>query len=434
MIAHQFGTPPSLPLGNAALGNAALGNAALGNAADLASFDLRQRGLIDDPWPIYTWLRNLGPVHYLPRHDLWIVTRYQEAVTVLREPAVLSSKLGMSFDLARPGTVNAGFDYRFGGPNVRVLVATDPPEHQVFRHAVAGVFSRASVENISERIAQRARSCVRDLLEHAAHGTADFYRQVAAPLPVLVLAELFGMPEDLHGKFRAWATLMTADLDNGAGPTAVGRGLDMFRYFSEQLKSPPGLGRPTVFDSVRSARGADVSEHELLAFCAFLLVAGIETTTNLLTNLLAALIAFPAAFRQLRASPELLPAAIEEGLRYESPLQVLWRGTTEPTELGGHRLPAGARIMVAFGSANRDEREFTTPDVFRLDRDPNPHLGFGAGPHYCLGARLARLEVTSVLRELLATTADLELAGPITRTNSIVLRGCTKLPVRIRPI
>jgi cytochrome P450 len=405
----------------------------LGSSADLKSFDLRDPGLIADPQPTYTRLRALGPVHYLPRHDLWMVTRYQEAVKVLRAPAVFSSKLGMSFDLARPGTVNAGIDYRFGGPDVRVLVATDPPEHQVFRHAVAGMFSRASVEAVSERIARRARSCVQDLLEQGTRGTADFYEHVAAPLPVLVLADLFGIPEDMHSNFRAWATLMTADLDNEPCSTEIGRGLDMFRYFSKQLRHPPQFGRPTVFDSIMSARGAGVSERELLAFCAFLLVAGVETTTNLLTNLLAALIAFPDAFRQLRASPELLPAAIEEGLRYETPLQVLWRGTTQPAELGPHRLPAGARVMVAFGSANRDEREFITPDVFRLDRDPNAHLGFGSGPHFCLGARLARLEVTSVMRALLAATTNIEIAGQPIRTNSIVLRGFTKLPLRVRP-
>ncbi len=402
-------------------------------SADLSSFDLRDPRLIADPGPIYARLRALGPVHYLPRHDLWMVTRYREAARVLREPAVFSSKLGMSFDLARPGAVNTGIDYRFGGPDVRVLVATDPPEHQAFRHAVAGMFSRASVEAASERIAQRARSCVRDLLEHGTRGAADFYEHVAAPLPVLVLADLFGMPEEMHGKFRAWATLMTADLDNGPGSAAVGRGLDMFRYFSRQLKHPSRVGGPTVFDSITSARDAGVSERELLAFCAFLLVAGIETTTNLLTNLLAALIAFPSAFRQLRASPHLLPAAIEEGLRYETPLQFLWRGTTEPTELGGRSLPAGARIMVAFGSANRDEREFITPDIFRLDRDPNSHLGFGSGPHFCLGARLARQEVTSVMLDLLAMTTHIDIADEFVRVNSVVLRGFTKMPVRVLP-
>lgn len=402
-------------------------------SAGLESFDLRDPGLIADPAPIYTRLRAMGPVHYLPRHDLWIVTRYQDAVKVLREPTVFSSKVGMSFDLARPGTVNAGVDYRFGGPDVRVLIATDPPDHQIFRHAVAGMFSRASVEAASEHVAQRARSCVQDLLEQATHAPADFYTHVAAPLPVLVLADLFGIPEDMHGKFRDWTTLMTADLDNGPASTAVGRGLDMFRYFSKQLKHPPQLGRRTIFDSIMSARSAHISDRELLAFCAFLLVAGVETTTNLLTNLLAALIAFPDAIRQLRASPELLPAAVEEGLRYETPVQALWRGTTQPTELGGHRIPAGARVMVAFGSANRDEREYSTPDVFRLNRGPYSHLGFGAGPHYCLGARLARLEVISVMRELLAATTDIEIASQPVRTNNIVLRGFTKLPIRVRP-
>jgi cytochrome P450 len=313
------------------------------------------------------------------------------------------------------------------------LVATDPPEHQVFRRAVAGIFTKTSLDSLSGHITQRARKCIQNLLAHGERGTADFYENVAGPLPVLVLADLFGIPENMHSEFRAWANLMTSDLDSGPVPNAIGRGLDMFRYFANQLGNPSTHERPTVFNSVISARDAGVSERELLAFCAFLLVAGVETTTNLMTNLLAALIASPSALDQLRRSPELVPAAIEEGLRYETPLQVLWRGATQPTELGGIALPGGARIMIAFGSANRDEREFPTPDTFRLDRDPNAHLAFGAGPHYCLGARLARLEAVAMLRELLAATADIEIAGEPVRTNSLVLRGFTRLPLRIRP-
>jgi cytochrome P450 len=397
------------------------------------SFDPGDPALIADPHPFYARLREADPVHRLAGHDLWMVTRYEDAARILREPAVFSSRIGMSPDFAAPGSAGTGIDYRFGGPGVRVLVATDPPEHQVFRHAVAGAFTPSAVRALSDRVRQLAAACVRDLIEHSQDGTADFYTHVAEPLPVLALADLFGIPENMRGEFRSWATTMTSDLDRDEpGTRAIGRGMDMFRFFARQLKSPPAGGRPTLFDSVITAREAGVSDRELLAFCAFLLVAGVETTTNLLTNLLAALIRFPAALRQLRDDAGLVPAAVEEGLRYETPLQILWRGTTAPAELGGRSIPAGARIMVAFGSANRDGREFPEPDEFRLDRDPNPHLGFGSGPHYCLGARLARLEVTAVLRELLAVTTDIDIAGEPVRTSSIVLRGFTSLPVRAR--
>lgn len=404
-----------------------------GDPADALSFDPHDPALIADPHPLYARLRDADPVHYLPGHDLWMVTRYEDAARILREPAVFSSRIGMSPEFATPSSAGTGVDYRFGGPGVRVLVATDPPDHQVFRRAVAGAFTPSAVRALCDSIAELAAGCVRDLVEHGQDGVADFYAHVAEPLPVLALAGLFGIPQEMHGEFRSWATVMTSDLDRtGPGTRALGRGMDMFRFFSRQLRKPPDAGRPTLFDSVIAARQAGVSDRELLAFCAFLLVAGVETTTNLLTNLVAALIRFPAVAQQLRDSPGLVPAAVEEGLRYETPLQILWRGTTRPAELRGRAIPAGARIMVAFGSANRDEREFSEPDQFRLDRDPNPHLGLGFGPHFCLGAHLARLEVASVLRELLAVTMDMEIAGDPVRTSSIVLRGFTSLPVRVQ--
>jgi cytochrome P450 len=409
-------------------------------------FDPADPAIIRDPYPSYARLRATDPVPYLARHKLWMVTRHEDVTRVLREPALFSSKIGMSSNPAGAGLPRTGINYRFGTPDVRVLIATDPPDHQVFRHAVASVFTPSSVKASAERVAGLARTCVRDLLEHNVSGTADFYAHVAEPLPALVLADLFGIPDDMRDEFRAWATIMTSDLDEtergasgglrGVVPPGqhrpVGRGMDMFRYFSKNLRHPPDIGRATLFNAINNARDAGVSDRELLAFCAFLLVAGLETTTSLLTNLLAALVQHPQALRQLRESPDLVNAAVEEGLRYDTPVQFLWRGTTERVELGGREIPAGARLMVGFGSANRDERAFADPDVFRLDRGQTPHLGFGGGPHYCLGAHLARLETRCAIRELLAATQEIEIAGEPERTRNIVLRGHTSQPVRLR--
>ncbi|WP_018680556.1 cytochrome P450 [Actinokineospora enzanensis] len=397
-------------------------------------FDPLDQATLADPYPAYRRLRDEDPVAYLPDYDMWMVTRYEDATRVARDPAAFSSKIGMSPDFERREGPSTGVNYRIGGPKVRVLIATDPPEHQVFRRAVAKAFSPGSVGALKQRIAEIARDRVGALLDHRADGTSDFFSTVAEPAPVSVLAELLGVPEHMHERFRGWSTVITTDLDQVDGlPDGVGRGMDMFRYFSNQLRNAGAGERPTLFDAIGSAGEAGVSTHELLAFCAFLLVAGIETTTNLLTNLMGALLRFPDVQQRLREHPELIPGAVDEAIRYDTPVQALWRGTTGPVRLGERDLPADARVLVVWGSANRDERKFPRPDLFVPERSPNEHVGFGAGPHYCLGARLAVAEVTAVLSELLARTSRIEPAGEPTRTHSLVLRGMTDLPVRAVP-
>lgn len=390
--------------------------------------------LVENPYPIYTRLRREAPVLHVPDPDMWVVSRYADVVRVLRDPASFSSAIGMSPGFASGTGAATGLGYRFGGPDVRVLVSMDPPDHLVFRRAVAGLFGPSSVTAARERVIALARECVQDLLRQARSGVADFYAHVAAPLPVLVLADLFGVPPSMRQEFREWASIMTSDLGRGKETADdVGRGMAMFRYFAAELHKARHSPRRTLFSAIAAARGQGPTDRELLAFCAFLLVAGLETTTNLLTNLLAALFACPDVHERLRAEPALIEDAVEEILRYDTSIQGLWRGTTGPVELGGQHIPANARIMVLFGSANRDERRFPEPDRFLLGRNDNDHLGFSAGPHYCVGARLARLEVTAVMRALLAATDWIYPAGDPVRLDSVVLRGLIRQPVRICP-
>jgi cytochrome P450 len=374
-------------------------------------------------------------VLYVPASGIWAVSRYDDVAAVVRDPATYSSKLGMSPDSGgRKVIPDAGVGYRIGAPDVRVLIATDPPEHQVFRHAVAGAFAPAAIAAMKERITEVARARVRVLLEHNESNTADFFADVAEPVPAMVLAEMLGVPAQMHDEFRQWSAVITADLtQSGSGADGVGRGIDMFRFFSRRLRRTVPSDRPNLFDAIARSRDAGVTDQEVLAFCAFLLVAGIETTTSLLTNMLAALLRFPDVARRLRREPRLVPGAVEEGVRYDTSVQALWRGTTREVELHGQRISAGARVLVLFGSANRDERRFAEPDRFLPERTPNDHLGFGGGPHYCLGTRLARVEMAAVLGELMAATRAIEPAGPTRRTGSVVLRGFTRQPVRLEP-
>jgi cytochrome P450 len=395
-------------------------------------FDPRNAATIDDPYPTYARLRRDAPVLFVEDYDMWVLTRYADVLHTVRTPTLFSSRLGMSPDIAPPGTASTGIGYRIGAPGVRVLIATDPPDHTVFRRAVSAAFSPGALRALTPAIDDIARQLARGLLERNESGDADLFRDLAEPLPVLVLAEVFGVPPEMRDEFREWSRIVTSDLESEAGgETEVGRGFDMFRYFRRELRRRRDKDTPGLLAALSGASG--MTEYELLAFCAFLLVAGIETTTNLLTNLLRALMQFPEEQRLLRDSVELIDNAIEEGLRYDSPVQALWRATTEPTEIGGTHLPANARVLVVFSSANRDDAKFEDPDRFSIARSPNEHVGFGNGPHYCLGARLARAEVRAVLSALLGTTRWMHESSPPDRMRSLILRGLVRQPVAVEP-
>lgn len=398
-----------------------------------STFDPLDPGTIEDPYPAYARLRQQEPVCYLPAHDVWMITRYDDVAEVLRRPDDFSSRVGMSPEAARTGFAQRGIGYRIGANGVRVLIATDPPDHRVFRQAVARAFSPQSIDRLRTQVEQQARRCVRTLLDRSVDGDADAVRDLTAPLPAVVLASLFDVPQDMHDQFRRWADDITRDLDSDVEASGVGRGMSMFRYFRDQLARGRSSDRPSLFRDIAAGGDTGISDHELLAFCAFLLVAGVETTANLLSNLVRTLATSPGLQRQLRQQPQLIPRAVEEALRHDTSVQALWRGTTRPVELGGRRLDADQRLLVCFGSANRDPARFPDPDAFSLQRDPSGHLAFGAGPHFCLGARLAQMELVAAVRALIEATTDLELAGQPQRTNSLVLRGHTHLPVTVQP-
>jgi cytochrome P450 len=408
--------------------------------AHSARFDPLDPAVVADPYPAYARLREGAPVHHVAPYDVWMVTRYADVARVVRDPRRFSSRLGMGASFgpgdgapapAADGTT--GVNYRVTVPGVRVLIATDPPEHQVLRRAVSAAFSSAAVAALEPHVRATARQLVDDLLAAARRGDADLYRDVAEPLPVLVLARMFGVPPEMHGEFREWSLQVTSDLDQSRRVAGLGRGVEMFRYFRTQLRHRRDHPTGDLLSILAEAREVGLSDAELLAFCAFLLVAGIETTTNLLTNLLDALMTFEDQQEALRRDPSGCESAVEEGLRFDSPVQMLWRATTEAASVGSCDLPAGARILVVFGSANRDPAQFDEPDRFDAWRSPNEHLGFGHGPHFCLGARLARLEVRAVLEELLGRTRTIRRRGPQERTPSVILRGFTRQGATVVP-
>lgn len=395
-------------------------------------FDPDHPSTVSDPYPGYRWLREQAPVRYIADHNLWVVARHADVVDVLSNPHRFSSELGMGavHSLHAPQSV----DYRIGAPGVRVLIATDPPEHTRLRRAVNAPFRRSAILKLIPRIEAIAAELVANLLANAERGEADIYRDLAAPLPELVLAELLGVPARMRDDFRSWASVITDDLDtNGAANTRLGRGYDMFRYFYSEIRRRKKEPSDDLFSVIAATDEAGLSDHEVMAFCAFLLVAGVETTTNLFTNIIDMLVCQPAVRQRLWDAPELADAVVEESLRFDTSVQGLWRATVAEDELGGVALPAGARLLVLFGSANRDEQVFPDPDTFDAERSPNPHLAFGYGHHRCLGAMLAKEELVAALAALVTATGGIAARGQFTRRNSLVLRGFTAQPVTVWP-
>ena len=395
-------------------------------------FDPEHPATVCNPYPEYRWLRDQAPVCYLPEHDLWAVSRHGDVVEVLNNPQRFSSQLGMGavHRLHAPRSV----DYRIGAPGVRVLIATDPPEHTRLRRAVTAPFRRSAINALVPRIVQLAQGLVATLLANAERGEADIYHDLAAPLPVLVLAELLGVPPEMRDEFREWASVITDDLGtDSSSDTPLGRGYDMFRYFYTEIRRRRRKPNDDLLSVVAATDAAGLSDHEVMAFCAFLLVAGIETTTNLFTNIVDTVVARPELQQRLWREPALADAVVEEALRFDTSVQGLWRATVTDDELGGVALPAGARLLVLFGSANRDGAVFDDPDTFHPGRSTNPHLAFGSGHHRCLGATLAKVELVAALEALVRATGGLAPRAPFVRRNSLVLRGFTAQPVTVWP-
>lgn len=382
--------------------------------------DLFSESARRNPYPTYERLRASAPVFHDPTSRLWLVLDYENAKRVLSEPATFSSRYGpdwMSF--------------------------ADPPRHTKLRALVSKAFTPRSVAALEPRI----RELCRELLDGvAAQGEIDLVADFAAPLPMLVIAELLGIPAEDRSRFQRWTDAILAMSYTIAGPSAAARAAtegfvtvtnEMDGYLVELLADRRVAPRDDLLTRLADAEvdGERLSHGEILGFFQLLLLAGSETTTNLISNAVLSLSENPAQFARLRTEPDLLPSAIEEVLRYRSPLQWMYRIARRDVDLGGTTIPAGTMVLAVIGAANRDPEAFPDPDRFDITRATNPHLAFGHGPHFCLGAPLARLEARVALTELLVRTNDIELTANTPwepRPGSNVL-GPARLTVRLIP-
>ncbi|HZU27433.1 MAG TPA: cytochrome P450 [Bryobacteraceae bacterium] len=388
---------------------------------DFFSDELRR-----NPYPAYDQLRRVAPIAHNPAAACWMILDYECARAALKDSDTFSSSLATS--IARP--------------TPQWFIFFDPPRHTRLRGLIMRAFTPKMVAGLEPRI----RDLSAELLDAVVdRGEMDLATDFAVPLPMMVIAGMIGIPAEDWARFRRWSDSilkLSYTLTAGAVATAATQ-----EYFAVTAEMKAWL--PALIDQRRASPGDDLltnlvhaeldgerlTEDEILAFVQLLLIAGNETTSNLINNAVLSFIENPEQMARLRRTPELLPWAIEEVLRYRSPLQWVFRGTTRDFEFRGHTIPAGQLVLVMLGAANRDPAQFAEPDRFDITRDPNPHLAFGHGIHFCVGAPLSRMEARIALGDLLQRTDNLELAStkPWEPRKALHVLGPASLPVRFQP-
>jgi len=386
------------------------------------------RATFADPYPVYHALRAQSPVHYvsIPASGAsglaapiraWGLLRYDDVYSALRDHETFSSE-----------NLMAG---RFGPPIV--LIQDDPPRHTRFRRLVNKVFTLKRVEALEPWIT----SIAHELLDEIGDGTADIVESYTVPLPVKVIARLLGIPGEDYATFKRWSdaflSTVSAERDDRLQNIQA-----MVAYFGQMAAARRSQGAEDLITALVQAdiEGESLQDWEILGFCILLLIAGNETTTNLLGNMLNLLVERPELWQQLREDRSLVEPVIEETLRYEGPVQRLFRTVTRDVEVSGVKIAQGERITIFYGAANRDPSAFPEPDEFRLDRDLRNHVAFGMGIHYCLGAPLARAEARISLNAFLDRFPLLKRgeAPAVRQTASPIVFGFSQLPLVLRTV
>ncbi|MFF8289969.1 cytochrome P450 [Streptomyces sp. NPDC016309] len=376
-----------------------------------------------DPYPYYAKLRESGPVHHVrtPLGDeLWIVVGHAEARAALADPRLSKSPAAAGVQM---------LDEEVIGPN---LLVVDPPDHTRLRKLVAREFTGRRVEALRPRV-QAITDELLDAMEP--HGHADLVEALAFPLPITVICELLGVPTADRDTFRTWSTEIVAPTSTEAGNAAVyALGGYLEALVEDKRRAGPADDLLSALLRTRAEDGDRLSAAELCAMAYLLLIAGHETTVNLISNGVRALLTHPDQLAALRADFGLLDGAVEEMLRYDGPVETATvRFALEPVPVGDTVIPRGAAVLAGLGAGDRDSARFPDPDRFDIRRDTGGHLAFGHGIHYCLGAPLARLEGRVAVRSLLERFPGLSLdpsAGPLDWLPGLLIRGVRRLPVR----
>jgi len=380
----------------------------------------------DDPFPMYRDLRDNAPCYHNDSLDFWALSRYDDVLAALHDPATYCSRYGITLEQ---------------DSSLPMLLTTDPPDHTELRRMVSRAFTPRRVADLEPAVRELAKGFLEPLL---AKGEGDLISDYATRLPMDVIARMLGVPQQDEESLRVWTNALL-DRDEGVPdvtPAGIDAAINLFKYFSrfvaERRVAIASGDAPDDLTTALCAAGTgadDLSDEQVVGFCFLLIIAGNETTTKLLANCLLALQRFPSERAKVAGDPGRIPDVVEEILRYEGSTQFMARTLTRPVDLHGEHMPAGAKVLLLLGSANRDERVWERPDEFDIDRTSAvQHVGFGHGIHVCLGAALARLEMRVSLEEIFRGMPGYEIdESACTRVHSGNVRGWASMPIRCRP-
>ncbi len=390
-----------------------------------------------DPYPYYAALRRGSPVHKAQNLPFYTVTRFRDVLHVVHHPETFSSTaLQMLLQGAQPVGPNSG---ALAGHRLfasAMMIASDPPDHTRLRSIVNRGFTPRRIAALEPRLREL---CEGYLAPHLREGRMELVRGLSIPFPVTVIAELLGVEPERREQFKHWSDTFVLGLSgtvSGIGKDDMRRGADeMVEYFERFVAERRARPKDDLISVLVAAEaGESLSVSEVLSFILLLLIAGNETTTNLIGNGVQALLEHPDQLALVAARPALVPKLVEETLRYSSPVQSLPRRTLHDTTLAGQPLPKDSYVMAVFASANRDEEQFPNADRFDIRRETQGHVAFGHGIHFCLGASLARLEARVAFETILARCRNLRLdQGEVKMIDSLMLRGPRELEIAFDP-
>jgi cytochrome P450 family 142 subfamily A polypeptide 1 len=375
-----------------------------------------------DPYPAFAWMRRNAPVYLDETNGIWGVAAYRDVKALGSDPATFSNAGGV-----RP---------KF--PALPMMIDCDAPEHHRRRRLVSAGFTPRRVQAMTDHV----RSVCDDVIDEVCElGSCDFVRDIAAPLPLNMIGDLLGVAREDRADLLRWSEDMLRS-QGDPDPQALQGAAQAFVEYNTYMEPVLDARRRTGDDSDLVAvlvhaeiDGDRLDQSSLIYETLLILIGGDDTTRHVITGGMLALQQNPDQLERLRRDPALLPTAVEEMLRWVTPIKDMVRTTTRDIELRGRQIPAGAELMLLYPSANRDESVFDEPDAFDITRDPNPHLAFGFGSHFCLGNQLARLELRVMFERLLERLPDLALAGPgpFTHRPSNFISGVQSLPVSFTP-
>ncbi|MFO7280813.1 MAG: cytochrome P450 [Thermoanaerobacterales bacterium] len=398
--------------------------------------DLAEIDLLEDTWArgvpheAFALLRREAPVFWHPEPDgpgFWAVTRHADVVAVSRDPATFSSELGATF-------IDTQTDEALAQLRLTIL-NMDPPRHNRYRRLVSRGFTPRMIDRLVATIERRAARIVDEVVDR---GECEFVEDVAAKLPLEMICEMIGLPEaDWPRMFELSNTLVGFDDPDLRATPEEGEAAaaEIYAYCDAVAADRRANPRDDLMTALVQAEvdGERLTDLELNLFFVTLVVAGNETTRNLISHAMLALIEHPDQLRRLREDPGLWPTAVEEMLRWGTSIHNFRRTATRDTELRGQRIAAGDKVVMYYMSANRDEEVFEDPFRFDVGRTPNDHVAFGGGGvHYCLGASLARAEIRAIMRQLVERLDDVQLAGEVRRLRSDFVNGIKSMPVTFR--